>query len=353
MKSKLSILFISFLICGCSINPNRFNDNSNNLSTNNVSTGLENLSSSSTSSSFFNSSSSTFVNSSTSSTSEQLADPYADVTYEEFYKNYKEATSYIDAMYRTQHGFMSGSIEECNQYPIKNTIYDGDDFVRFSNTNFQYDENGNIISFDINTKEGKYKTIYYNAAYITLEEVAAYILAFNEVPPNSNYDKNDKDESISDWGQFGRVNIGNYSNNVSKYPYEPELPTKDSNGKTYSYIETDIGLLVGFTMSNDSYVDIYNDGNSIARGVCRIVFTSSYSDGTKINDINERHVFYTYNHYNDFEEYLNYYGGWGNRFGNETSGNPYCGGKNDFYNLINPNTPTSYVSAKIIDKNIF
>jgi hypothetical protein len=31
-------------------------------------------------------------------------------------------------------------------------------------------------------------------------------------------------------------------------------------------------------------------------------------------------VFYTHNHYNDFTEYLNYYGGWGETFGNITGG---------------------------------
>jgi hypothetical protein len=31
-------------------------------------------------------------------------------------------------------------------------------------------------------------------------------------------------------------------------------------------------------------------------------------------------VFYTYNHYNDFQEYLNYFGGWGKMFGNITGG---------------------------------
>ena len=32
----------------------------------------------------------------------------------------------------------------------------------------------------------------------------------------------------------------------------------------------------------------------------------------------ERFVFFTGNHYYDFEEYLNYYGGWGDKFGYET-----------------------------------
>ena len=35
---------------------------------------------------------------------------------------------------------------------------------------------------------------------------------------------------------------------------------------------------------------------------------------------NEVYVFYTHNHYNDFREYLNYYGGWGEIFGNITGG---------------------------------
>ena len=34
-------------------------------------------------------------------------------------------------------------------------------------------------------------------------------------------------------------------------------------------------------------------------------------------------MFYTHNHYNDFREYLNYYGGWGEMFGNVTGGGVY------------------------------
>ena len=117
------------------------------------------------------------------------------------------------------------------------------------------------------------------------------------------------------------------------------------------YIETDIGLQEGFRMSDGSYVDVYNNGSSIARGVCRLVYTSSYADGGKITDINERHVFYTYNHYNDFQEYLNYYGGWSNRFGNESSGNPYCGSTKQYNSLSNPNKPTSYIESIYVDKN--
>ena len=47
----------------------------------------------------------------------------------------------------------------------------------------------------------------------------------------------------------------------------------------------------------------------------------SYKNSKYTLSPNERHVFYTYNHYNDFEEYLNYEGGFTSRFGNESVGN--------------------------------
>ena len=65
---------------------------------------------------------------------------------------------------------------------------------------------------------------------------------------------------------------------------------------------------------------LYNNGSSIVRGAARIVYTYSDLNGNRIIDLDERYVFYTYNHYNDFQEYLNYYGGWGEMFGNITGG---------------------------------
>ena len=66
-------------------------------------------------------------------------------------------------------------------------------------------------------------------------------------------------------------------------------------------------------------------------------------DGFAFKDLNrngiyeqdEVYVFYTHNHYNDFREYLNYYGGWGEIFGNETGGG-------EFSSETNAN-PTAYV----------
>ena len=43
-------------------------------------------------------------------------------------------------------------------------------------------------------------------------------------------------------------------------------------------------------------------------------------DRDGVIEVGENYVFYTYNHYNDFQEYLNYEGGWGEMFGNITGG---------------------------------
>ena len=64
----------------------------------------------------------------------------------------------------------------------------------------------------------------------------------------------------------------------------------------------------------------YNNGRDIERGAARIVYTRYDKNKNNITDINEKYVFYTYNHYNDFQEYLNYEGGWGEMFGNITGG---------------------------------
>ena len=64
----------------------------------------------------------------------------------------------------------------------------------------------------------------------------------------------------------------------------------------------------------------YNNGSSITRGACRIVYTRKDLDGDGVIEINETYLFYTQNHYHDFREYLNYQGGWGILFGDEAGG---------------------------------
>ncbi|MBQ8414350.1 MAG: hypothetical protein IJX58_03790, partial [Clostridia bacterium] len=67
------------------------------------------------------------------------------------------------------------------------------------------------------------------------------------------------------------------------------------------------------------------------------VYSCKDRNGNKIIDLDERYVFYTYNHYNDFQEYLNYEGGWGEMFGNITGGGTISSKYN--YN------PTPYVEV--------
>jgi hypothetical protein len=59
---------------------------------------------------------------------------------------------------------------------------------------------------------------------------------------------------------------------------------------------------------------------SITRGAARIVYARFDKNNNHIIEADEKFVFYTYNHYNDFQEYLNYFGGWGKMFGNITGG---------------------------------
>ena len=160
--------------------------------------------------------------------------------------------------------------------------------------------------------------IYRGGAYITLEEVAAYIYAFGEVPANHSTSKNTRPtESI--WGEYLRVNNTKFSGSTTKYPYEPQLPRISGCGGDLTYYEMDIGT-TGTDCDPNYRAALYNNGYSITRGAARIVYARYDRNGNKIIDPDEKYVFYTYNHYNDFQEYLNYYGGWGEMFGNITGG---------------------------------
>ena len=267
-------------------------------------------------------------------------DPYQNVTEAEFYANYTPATSYWDAYYRTLHYFMSGSIDEQDQEP---TIADNQPkenglFVR--NTSALYSSDGNIY-YVIDAKGNVVNRIFKGAAYVTLEEVAAYVFAFGEVP--ANYDENKKAKPYnSPWGEYLRVNNTYFSGNTSKYPYEPVLPNISGCGGELDYYEIDIGTTG--TDCDPSYTPaLYNNGSKIVRGAARIVYTRYDKNGDKIIDINEKYLFYTYNHYNDFQEYLNYDGGWGEMFGNITGGGTISS-KYDY-------NPTPYV--EVVRKNLF
>lgn len=243
--------------------------------------------------------------------------PYLDIDKNEFYKNYTRATSLLDSQYRSECYLMSGTITPQDQEPdiASNQPKQGNMLIH--NTTRNFSNNGNVYTV-YNVNGEKEFDIYYGGAYTSLEEVAAYIYAWGEVPVNYDPDKDAKPYN-SEWGEYLRANNTYFSGNTKKYPYEPELPNISGvdNGNVM-YYEIDIGT-TGTDCDPKYDPEIYNDGDRIIRGAARIVYTYSYINGDPVSD-EDRYVFYTYNHYNDFQEYLNYYNGWGEMFGNITGG---------------------------------
>lgn len=244
-------------------------------------------------------------------------DPYKNVSKSDFYASYTVATSNEDAYYRSLHGFMSGELTVPDQAPTLSPYRPkvGTAYVR--NNEMRYEENGKAyVVTDVYGKEAF--TVYKDGAYITLEEVAAYVYAFGTYPKNYTTSKNTS-PSDSVWVEYLRVNHTSFSGDTSRYPYEPKLPNISGCGGNLNYYEMDIGTTG--TDCDPSYpAALYNNGSRIDRGAARIVYGKRDIDGDGVLEQGEHHVFYTYNHYNDFQEYLNYQGGWGEMFGNITGG---------------------------------
>lgn len=267
-------------------------------------------------------------------------DPYASISSTVFYSNYTEAISYSDAVYRSKHYLMSGSIASQNATPTIENNRPSEDGKYVRNSKSYYSEDGN--AYTVVDKDGNYvDKVYKGGAYVTLDQVSAYVFAFCSTPANTVTSTSTNmltKKPYSSWGKYLRLNDSTFAQNVSKYKYEPLLPTTytDSSGKVknITYHEMDIGTTGTPTNSNQSYtVTDYNNGKKIVRGAARIVYSYSTSES-----IDYHYVFYTYNHYNDFQEYLNYYQGWGERFGQESNGGSYNGQDGD------PN-PSDYVET--------
>lgn len=248
---------------------------------------------------------------------EPTTDPYVNVSKDEFYRNYTKATSRKDALYRSEHGLMSGSIDLQDQKPTVSAYQPESHGVLYRNTSSLYSEDKNTY-YVVNAYGEIVNIIYKGGGYVTLEEVAAYVYAFGEIPANYSAKKN-ASPSSSIWGEYLRLNHSKFTGDTSKYKYEPELPNISGCGGTFIYYEIDIGT-TGTDCDPSYSAVIYNNGNKITRGAARIVYTYTDLNRNKIIDPNEKYVFYTYNHYNDFQEYLNYQGGWGKIFGNITGG---------------------------------
>ena len=234
------------------------------------------------------------------------SDPYVNVDVDAFYANYTPAISYMDSYYRTQHNLMSGSIETQNATPTFAAYQPTLDGNLVRNTTYIFSQDG-LVYYVVDGYGNIVNKIYKCGAYVTLEEVAAYVFAFGTYPANHSANKKDKPTS-SVWGKYLRVNHTNFTGDTSKYPYEPELPNITGCGGALYYYEMDIGTAG------------YNNGSKITRGTCRIVYTRNDLDRDGVIEVNETFLFYTQNHYHDFREYLNYEGGWGILFGDEAGG---------------------------------
>ena len=234
------------------------------------------------------------------------------------------ASGYEDALERSKKGIPSGSLTVPDQAPKLAENRPMKDGKYILNIKSNFIDNNTYSVVDVNGNE--VFRLYRGGGYITLEEVAAYVYAFGDIPANYVEGKNMEPES-SIWGEYLRLNHTKFSGNTEKYPYEPELPNISGCGGELRYYEIDIGT-TGTDCDDNFIVKTYNDGQSITRGAARIVYGKYDIDGDGVYEFGEHHVFYTYNHYNDFQEYLNYYGGWGEMFGNITGGGELSSKKN-------------------------
>ena len=252
------------------------------------------------------------------------------------------AGSYEEAVERTKKNELSGYDFVPDQAPILSEYRPMQDGKYIKNNSSYYIDYNTYVVVDAYGRE--VFRIYRGGAYITLEEIAAYVYAFGTYPANHTAKKTTK---VSDnaWGVYLRSNHTQFSGNTSKYPYEPELPRISGCGGDLIYWEMDIGT-TGTDCDPSYSAVIYNNGTKITRGAARIVYTWNDLNKNGLTDPTDIvFVFYTYNHYNDFQEYLNYYGGWGEMFGNITGGGKLSN-KNDY----NPTSYVPVVSGKISPK---
>ncbi len=271
---------------------------------------------------------------------EVVINPYEDMTSQEFYANYTPASSYQDALFRSERGFMSGDISEQDQEPTLSSVMPNQNGKYFKNSNELYSADGNayyVVDYSGNIVNAVYK----GGAYVTLEDVAAYVYAFGNIPANYTSNKSGSPSS-NKWGKYLRLNHSKFSGSTNSYPYEPELPNISGCGGNLQYYEIDIGT-TGTDCDPKYDSVIYNNGSTITRGAARIVY-SRFKNSLPVTDVNDKYVFYTYNHYNDFQEYLNYFGGWGEMFGNITGGGKISS-KTDY-------NPTPYVSVILKDFSV-
>ena len=249
-------------------------------------------------------------------------DPYQGVSKADFYADYTPACCYQDALHRSRHGLLSGSLEVPGQYAQEAASRPTQDGKFVCNTAALYLDEGNTYVV-LDSRGVEVLRIFRGGGYITLEEVAAYMYAFGgsgNLPANYT-SKKSGNPGTSPWGEYLRLNHSKFLGNTNKYPYEPELPNISGCGGDLQYYEMDIGTTG--TATPGYAAKPYVENGKITRGAGRLVYARQDLDKDGLYEEGEIHVFYTHNHYNDFREYLNYYGGWGEMFGNITGGGEY------------------------------
>ena len=135
--------------------------------------------------------------------------------------NHTVASSYEDAISRSEEGKLSGYDYVPDQAPILSPYRPQKDGVYIKNSDSYYIDSNTYVVIDAYGRE--VFRIYRGGAYITLEEVAAYIYAFGEPPANHSSSKRTK-PTQSIWGIYLRVNNTKFSGDTTRYPYEPVLP---------------------------------------------------------------------------------------------------------------------------------
>lgn len=265
-------------------------------------------------------------------------DLYKDMSEEDFYNNYERCNTPEDDYSRYLYDYMYGDLEVPDQeLTIAEYQYRKDAYLAHNDKAMYMEYELKVSNTIYNLYDcygNKIYEIYYGGAYITVEDVASYIYAFGEAPRNYEESTTAK-PSDSPWGKYLRLSGGEFEGNAS---YMPDLPGISSSGGNLIYYEVDIGT-TGTDADPNRPNRIYNDGTRIERGGARIVYSKYYADSGAPVLPEDRYVFYTNNYYNDFQEYLNYYQGWGEKFGNITGGGTLSSN--------NPNAcnPTPYVET--------
>lgn len=195
------------------------------------------------------------------------------------------------------------------EYEGENPSYVSDNFVkdfriRFEGArSFEDTFDCKAIVFDKTSSKyyaKTYKTLHRDQPYTYFEDVAMYYMAFNTWPENYKsskldavaYGKQGRCISTYTYGSYSGSN--NYTNAFGQW----------NNMVNGTYYELDIDV----TSDNS-----YNTGSSIPnRGTGRLVVVK---DGLHENGYgSEPVIFYTTDHYAHFNEFYNYYGGWGKDF---------------------------------------